>query len=232
MTIHLNAQPGEIAETVLLPGDPMRAKWVADTFLEGSVRHNDVRGMHGYTGTYEGKRVSVQGTGMGMPSISIYVHELINDYGVKNLIRVGSCGAFQPDLRLGDIVMAQATSTDSHMNRLRFGGRDFAPTADFGLLREAYEVARQKGINVRVGNVLSGDSFYGNDPAIRQTWIDHGVLAVEMEAAALYTLAARFGVRALAIMTVSDASAIGERMTSEQRETTLRHMIEIALAIA
>jgi purine-nucleoside phosphorylase len=135
-------------------------------------------------------------------------------------------------LRLGDVVMAQATSTDSHMNRLRFGGRDFAPTADFGLLREAYDVARGMGINVRVGNVLSGDSFYGNDPAIRQTWIDHGVLAVEMEAAALYTLAARFGVRALAIMTVSDASAIGERMTSEQRETTLRQMIEVALAIA
>ncbi|MEM7119436.1 MAG: purine-nucleoside phosphorylase [Chloroflexota bacterium] len=232
MTIHINAKPGQIAETILLPGDPLRAKYVADNFLEDVERHNDVRGMYGYTGTYKGKRVSVQGTGMGMPSISIYVHELINEYGVKNLIRIGSCGAFQPDLKLRDLVLAQAASTESSMNRIRFNGMDFAPTADFDLLLKAYNEATARGANVRVGNVLSGDTFYYDNPDDWHIWAKFGVLVVEMETAALYTLAAKFGVKALAIMTVSDSLVHHQAMSSEDRETSLRQMIEIGLSLA
>lgn len=232
MTIHLNAKPGQIAETVLLPGDPLRAKFIAEHFLEDVAQHNTVRGMNGYTGTYQGHRVSVQGTGMGIPSISIYVHELINEYGCKNLIRIGSCGALQPDLKLMDVVLAQATSTDSHINRLRFSGMDYAPTADFGLLLKAYQAAEQKGIDVHVGNILSSDTFYSDDPDSWKIWADFGVLAVEMEAAGLYTLAAKFGVRALAICTVSDNIVHQQAISSEARETALRNMIEIGLSLA
>ncbi len=232
MTIHLNAQPGEIAETVLLPGDPLRAKFIAETFLDNARQHNDVRGMYGFTGDYRGKRVSVQGTGMGVPSISIYVHELINEYGAKNLIRIGSCGAFQPELKLMDVILAQAVSTDSHMNRLRFSGMDFAPVADFGLLMKAYQAAVAKGVDVKVGNILTSDTFYGDDPNCWRLWADYGVLAVEMESAALYTLAAKFNVKALSILTVSDSLVREEALSSDDRETALRNMIEIALEVA
>ena len=232
MTVHLNAKPGEIAETVLLPGDPLRAKFIADNFLDDAQQHNDVRGMYGFTGHYKGKRVSVQGTGMGVPSTSIYVHELINEYGAKNLIRIGSCGAFQPDLKLMDVILAQAASTDSHINRLRFNGMDFAPVADFGLLKKAYDIALAKGIDVAVGNILTSDIFYGDDPDGWRLWADYGVLAVEMESAALYTLAAKFGVNALSILTVSDSLVRDEAMSANDRETALHTMIEIALDTA
>ena len=232
MTVHLNAQVGEIAETVLLPGDPLRAKFIADNFLDNARQHNDVRGMYGFTGDYKGKRVSVQGTGMGVPSTSIYVHELINEYGAKNLIRIGSCGAFQPDLKLMDVILAQAASTDSHINRLRFNGMDFAPVADFGLLKKAYDIALAKGIDVKVGNILTSDIFYGDDPDGWRLWADYGVLAVEMESAALYTLAAKFGVNALSILTVSDSLVSDEAISSVDRETALHTMIEIALETA
>jgi purine-nucleoside phosphorylase len=232
MTVHLNAQVGEIAETVLLPGDPLRAKFIADNFLDNARQHNDVRGMYGFTGDYKGKRVSVQGTGMGVPSTSIYVHELINEYGAKNLIRIGSCGAFQPNLKLMDVILAQAASTDSHVNRLRFNGMDFAPVADFGLLKKAHDIALAKGIDVAVGNILTSDIFYGDDPDGWRLWADYGVLAVEMESAALYTLAAKFGVKALSILTVSDSLVRDEAISSVDRETALHTMIEIALETA
>jgi purine-nucleoside phosphorylase len=232
MTVHLNAQAGEIAETVLLPGDPLRARFIADNFLDNAQQHNDVRGMYGFTGDYRGKRVSVQGTGMGVPSISIYVHELINEYGAQNLIRIGSCGAFQPDLKLMDVILAQAASSDSHTNRLRFNGMDFAPIADFGLLMKAYDAAVAKGVEVKVGNILTSDTFYGDEPDGWRLWADYGVMAVEMESAALYTLAAKFGVKALSILTVSDSLVRDEALSSDDRQTALRNMIEIALEMA
>jgi purine-nucleoside phosphorylase len=231
MTIHLNARVGEIAETVLLPGDPLRAKFIAEKFLDNTEQHNDVRGMYGFTGDYRGKRISVQGTGMGVPSISIYVHELINEYGAKNLIRIGSCGAFQPELKLMDVILAQAASSDSHVNRLRFSSMDFAPVADFGLLMKAYKVAVARGVDVAVGNILTSDTFYGDDPDGWRLWADYGVLAVEMESAALYTLAAKFNVKALSILTVSDSLVRDEALSSVDRETALRNMIEIALEV-
>ena len=232
MSVHLNAMPGDVAETILLPGDPLRAKHIAETMLEDAVCYSKTRGMYGFTGTYKGKRVSVQGTGMGIPSISIYVHELINEYGVKNLIRIGTCGAFRPDFGLGDVLLAMSASTDSGVNRLRFKGMDFAPTASFSLLKHAYDVAQQKNIHVKVGGILTSDTFYQDGPENRELWIEYGILAVEMEAAALYTLAAKFNVDALAILTVSDARAKGERATAEEREKSYTQMVEIALEIA
>jgi purine-nucleoside phosphorylase len=232
MSVHLGAQKGDIAETVLLPGDPLRAKTIAETFFENPVCYNEVRGMLGFTGTYKGKRISVQGTGMGIPSISIYVNELISQYGAKNLIRVGTCGAFQDHLKIGDVVLAQAASTDSHINRLRFQGMDYAPTADFGLLYAAFNKARELGMEVSVGNILSTDTFYGDDPAGWKHWARFGILAVEMEAAALYTLAAKFGVRALGICTVSDSLARGDSASAEDRQNNFKKMMELALEIA
>jgi len=232
MSVHLSAKLGDVAGTVLLPGDPLRAKFIAENMLENAVCYSETRGMYGFTGTYQGKRVSVQGTGMGIPSISIYVHELIAEYEVNNLIRIGTCGAYQPDFGLGDVLLAMSASTDSGVNKLRFKGMDFAPTASFSLLKQAYDVAQQKGINVRVGSILTSDTFYHGDPTHRQLWIEYGILAVEMEAAALYTIAARFDVNALAILTVSDASAKGERATAEEREKSFTQMVEIALEIA
>lgn len=231
MSTHLNAQPGQIAETVLLPGDPLRAQFIAETYFDNPIQHNTVRGMAGYTGTYQGKPVSVQGTGMGMPTLSIYVHELINEYGVKNLIRVGSCGAYQPDLKLMDVILAQSSSTDSAVNRLRFKGMDYAPTADFGLLKKAYDHAQERGLEVRVGNILASDSFYGDDPDGWKLWAAYGVLAVEMESAALYTLAAKFGVKALSILTVSDSLVHHQYLPAEDRQTALKQMIELALSL-
>jgi purine-nucleoside phosphorylase len=232
MSIHIGAERGAIAETILLPGDPLRAKYVAETMLDDAVCYNEVRGMLGYTGTYRDKRVSVQGTGMGMPSHAIYVHELINDYGVKHLMRIGSCGGMQPDIKVRDVLIAQAASTDSSMNRLRFNGMDFAPTASFRMLKTAWDIAHAEGIEVKVGNTLSSDTFYGEEPDGWRLWAKYGVLAVEMETSALYTLASRFGVDALTILTVSDDLVTGEATTSQERERTFTDMMKIALETA
>lgn len=232
MSVHIGAERGAIAETVLLPGDPLRAKFVAEHFLENAECYNQVRGMLGFTGTYRGKPISVQGTGMGMPSHAIYVHELINDFGVKHLMRIGSCGGMQPDVSLRDVILGQAACTDSSMNRIRFDGMDFAPASSFRLLKTAWDVAAEQELAVRVGSILSSDSFYGEDPDTWKLWAKYGVLAVEMEAAALYTLAARFGVEALAILTVSDDLVTGKATSSEDREKTFTDMMTLALETA
>ncbi|WP_400079373.1 purine-nucleoside phosphorylase [Winogradskyella sp. R77965] len=232
MSVHIGAEKGEIAETILLPGDPLRAKWIAETFFENPKCFNEVRGMYGYTGTYKGKRVSAMGTGMGVPSISIYANELISDYGVKNLIRVGSAGSYQRHVKIRDVVLAMAASSTSGVNELRFGGADYAPTADFGLFIKAVEAARAKNIPVKAGNVLSSDEFYEDDKESYKKWSKFGVLCVEMEAAGLYTIAAKHNVNALAILTISDSLVTGEHTTSKERETTFKSMIEIALELA
>jgi purine-nucleoside phosphorylase len=230
MSTHIGAEPGDIAELVLMPGDPLRAKWIAETFLEDARCYSTVRNMFGFTGTFEGTRVSVQGSGMGMPSASIYAHELINDYGVKSLIRVGSCGALVESLKLRDVVAAIGSSTDSNMNRARFDGLiDYAPVADFGLLRTAVDVAAARGIEMRVGPILAADAFYTDRPDLYDRLADYGVLAVEMESAALYTIAARFQAKALTLLTVSDHLKTGERTTAQEREQTFSQMVEIAL---
>lgn len=229
MSVHIGAKPGEIADSVLLPGDPLRAKYIAENFLENPVCYNEVRGMLGYTGTYQGKRVSVQGTGMGIPSISIYATELMQSYGVKNLIRVGTCGAIQQDVRVRDIIIAMSASTDSAVNRIRFNGIDFAPTANFELLKKAYDRAVEKDLAVRVGSVFTSDTFYNDDKESVKKWADHEILALEMETAALYTLAAKFHVKSLSILTVSDHVLTGEETTSEERQTTFNEMIHVAL---
>ena len=231
MSVHIEAKKGEIADTILLPGDPMRAKFIAENFLENPFCYNRVRGMYGYTGTYKGKRVSVQGTGMGMPSISIYATELIDEYGVKNLVRVGSCGSYQEDVKVRDVLLAQAASTDSSLIDRWFDHMNYAPLADYGLLEKAVASARARDIEVKVGNILSTDVFYKENPGEWKTWADFGVLGVEMEAAALYAIAARKRVRALAILTVSDSLVSGESTSSEEREKTFKDMIEIALGI-
>ena len=215
MSIHIGAELGQIASTVLMPGDPMRAKHFAETMLENAVCFNEVRGMLGYTGQYKGKSVSVMGSGMGMPTLSIYVNELVTEYNVKSIIRVGTCGAFQPYLKIGDVVLAMTSSTDSYVNKLRFGGMDYAPAASFDLLLKAYEAAQKLGIRVHVGGMFAGDTFYNDDPDWWKIWAEYGVLVVEMETNALYTLAAKFKVDALSILTVSDSLVTGEASTSE-----------------
>lgn len=232
MSVHINAKKGEVAESVLLPGDPMRAKWIADYFLENVMQYNDVRGMLGFTGTYKGKRVSVQGTGMGIPSTLIYAHELINEFGVKNLIRVGSAGSYQKEVKIRDIVIAMAASTNSGLNTIRFNGADYAPTASFDLFQKAIKVAEQKGIAIKAGNILSSDEFYADDFNDFKKWADYGVLCVEMETNGLYTVAAKHNVNALSILTISDSLVTKERTTSEEREQTFKEMIEIALELA
>ncbi|MDI6103140.1 purine-nucleoside phosphorylase [Actinoplanes sp. NEAU-A12] len=233
MSVHIGGKPGDIAERVLLPGDPMRAKWIAETFLEDAVCYTQVRGMLGFTGTYQGERVSVQGSGMGMPSASIYTHELINEYGVKSVIRIGSCGALAMDLNLGDVIAAIGSATDSNMNRTRFDGLvDYAPVADFGLLRTAVEAAEAQGTPIRVGPILAADAFYTDRPDLYDSLADYGVLAVEMESAAIYTIAARYGAKALTILTVSDHIKRGEAMDSAQREQGFSNMVKIGLATA
>lgn len=232
MSIHISAKPGQIAPTVLLPGDPLRAKFIAESMLEEAACINEVRGMLGYTGRYQGKPVSVMGTGMGIPSLSIYVNELVMEYKVKTLIRVGTCGAIQPDLKIGDVVLAMTASTDSHVNKLRFDGMDYAPTASFPLLLRAYQAARDHGIDVRVGGMFSSDTFYKDDPNWWKIWADYGALVVEMETAGLYTLAAKFKLEALSILTVSDSLLDGETATAEQRERGFTNMAKIALEIA
>ena len=231
-TPHINAEPGQVAETVLLPGDPLRAQHFAQAFLEDVACYNRVRGMLGFTGTYQGKRVSVQGTGMGIPSAAIYAHELITHFGVKRLVRVGTCGGLQPDMALGDVLLITAAATDSAFVKMRFGDMAFAPAADFTLLHGAYQAAEDMGIPVRVGTVLTTDTFYHDDEAYWHKPAAYGVLAVEMEAAGLYTVAAKFGARALTILTVSDVIPTGARATAEQRQTAYTAMARIALTLA
>ncbi|MCP4071066.1 MAG: purine-nucleoside phosphorylase [Hyphomicrobiales bacterium] len=229
MTPHISAKKGEIAESILLPGDPLRAKWIAETFLSDPVCFNEVRGMLGFTGTYDGKKVSVMGTGMGMPSLSIYVHELLDLYQVKKLVRVGSCGAIGRGLGLLDVIICNAASTDSAINKQKFGNIAYAPVADFYLLREAVRLAEERQIRHFVGPIMSGDQFYIDDLNHLEKIKAHGVLGVEMEAAALYTLAAKFGAQALGIMTVSDIIGETEELSSKQREQSMRDMCLIAL---
>ena len=232
MTIHIGAEQGQIAPTVLLPGDPLRAKYIAETMLEDAVCYNKVRGMLGYTGRYGDKSISVMGTGMGIPTLSIYVHELVTGYDAKTLIRVGTCGALQPDLKVGDIVLAMAASTNSHINKLRFQGMDYAPTTSFHLLLRAYEAAKELEARVHVGGIFSSDTFYDDDPEAWKKWAAYGALAVEMETSGLYTLAAKFNVDALSVLTVSDSLVTGQAATAEQRERDFPQMTRIALEIA
>lgn len=229
MTPHISAPSGAIAEAILLPGDPLRAKYIAENFLEDPVLYNQVRNMFGYTGTYKGKRVSVQGTGMGIPSASIYIHELIQFYGCKTLIRVGTAGAMQEHVKLRDVVIAQAACTDSAINHIRFSGQNYAPIASFELMRRAHDHAQTKGMPVHVGNILSSDTFYNDEPDSFKRWSQFGVLAVEMEAAGLYTLAAKFGVQALCILTISDHLVTHQQTTPQERQETFNQMIEVAL---
>lgn len=232
MSTHIGAQPGDIAPLVLMPGDPLRARWIADTFLEDVRCYTEVRGMYGFTGTWQGHRVSVQGSGMGQPSMSIYVTELFTEYDVRSVIRVGSCGALADKLAVRDVVIASGACTDSSMNRIRFEGLDYAPVADFGLLRAAHDAATAKDLSegVHVGLIFSSDSFYPARPELAGRMADYGVLAIEMEASALYTLAAKHGRRALTICTVSDHIITGEETTAQEREQTFGTMVEIALA--
>jgi len=233
MSVHIGAKEGEIADKILLPGDPLRAKYIAETFLEDISKYNNVRGMLGFTGTYKGERISVQGTGMGVPSISIYVNELIQSYDVKKLIRVGTCGAIQKDVRVRDVILAQGSTTDSQMNRLIFGGIDYAPLADFDLLKAAHDAGTDKGLNLRVGNVFTSDTFYrDNAKEVNELLAKYNVLAIEMETTALYTLAQKFNRQALSVLTVSDHILTGEETTAEERQTTFNEMMEIALETA
>lgn len=229
MSTHIAAEPGQIAPRILLPGDPLRARWIAETFLEDAQCYTEVRGMLGYTGTFRGERVSVQGTGMGQPSASIYVNELIREYDVQQLVRVGSCGALTERLAVRDVVLAQAAATDSSMNTLRFQGYHYPATASFGLLRSAAEAAERAGAAHLVGTVFSSDSFYHPRPELTAKVVEYGVVAVEMEAAEIYTLAALHGRQALAIMTVSDHIVTGEETTAQEREQTFGDMVTIAL---
>jgi len=228
-TPHISAADGDFAPSVLLPGDPLRARHIADNFLEDVTQVNEVRNMLGFTGNYQGVPISVMGTGMGIPSASIYATELVNEYGVERLIRVGSCGAVTDSVEVRDVILAIGACTDSLVNRARYGGLDFAATADFWLLKAAADAAAAKGIDVKVGNVHSADLFYNPDPAAFDRMDAMGVLAVEMEAAGLYGVAAEHGARALTICTVSDHVRTGEATTSEEREKTFGDMVEIAL---
>ena len=232
MTIHIGAKNDEIADTVLLPGDPMRAKWAAENFLTSPRLVNQVRGMLGFTGTFKGNRVTIQGSGMGMPSLSIYANELIRDYDVKTLIRVGSCGGMQPNINIRDIVLAQTTTYVTTPSSTIMKEVSFSPCADFNLLQRAYAFAKRKGITTHVGNIYSSDTFYDERPDLNEQMVRHGVMAVEMEAAELYTLAARFKRKALAILTVSDHLQTGEALPSAERESTFAQMIHVALAAA
>ncbi|MDN3953586.1 purine-nucleoside phosphorylase [Sporolactobacillus laevolacticus] len=232
MSIHIEAKIGEIADRILLPGDPLRAKYIAETYLEDVSQYNNVRGMLGFTGTYKGQRISVQGTGMGIPSISIYVNELIRDYGVKKLIRVGTCGGIQTGIHVRDVILAMSATTDSSVNHNTFPNIDFAPTADFDLLQKAYTIGSELGVSLRAGNILSADVFYRDSMDIVKKLGEYGVLAVEMETSALYTLAAKYGAQALTILTVSDHIFSGEDTTAAERQTTFNDMINIALETA
>ncbi|NRA72323.1 MAG: purine-nucleoside phosphorylase [Gammaproteobacteria bacterium] len=228
-TPHINAEDGAFAETILLPGDPLRAKYIAETFLTDVVLVNDVRNMFGYTGFYKGTKISVMGTGMGVPSISIYAKELITEYGVKNLIRVGSAGAVSLDVKVRDVIIAMGACTDSGVNRARFQGQDFAAIANYELLANAVTAAKAKGIKAQVGNVFTADLFYSPNSTMFDTVENMNVLAVEMEAAGLYGVAAEFGANALCVVTISDHIRTGEVTTAEERQLTFNDMIELTL---
>ncbi|MEM8579170.1 MAG: purine-nucleoside phosphorylase [Pseudomonadota bacterium] len=232
MTIHIGAAPGQIAETVLMPGDPYRARWAAETFLDGAELVNEVRGMLGFTGTWRGHRVTIHGSGMGMPSLSIYANELIRDYGAKTLIRIGSCGGMQDHVKVRDVIIAMTASTITSPSSALFRELNYAPCADYGLLAAAVQAARAKDSPVHVGGIYSSDVFYAERPDLDEQMVRHGILGVEMEAAELYTLAARHGVRALAVLTVSDHLGTGEALPADQRERSFGDMVEIALEAA
>ncbi|SDZ42736.1 purine-nucleoside phosphorylase [Jannaschia faecimaris] len=232
MTAHIRARKGQIAETVLMPGDPLRAKWAAETFLRNAELVNDVRGMLGFTGTWQGNVVTIHGSGMGMPSLSIYANELITQYGAKTLIRIGSTGAMQSHVKMRDVILAQTASSISTPSSGIFREVNFAPCADFGLLRAAYDAAQAKGSAVHVGGIYSSDVFYDERPDLNEMMTRHGILAVEMEAAELYNLAARHGCRALAVLTVSDHLLTGEELPASDRQTSFGDMVEIALEAA
>lgn len=230
MTLHIGGKKGDIAETVLLPGDPLRARFIAENMFTDVKCYTEVRGMLGFTGLYKGKRVSVQGTGMGLPSISIYLNELIDHYEVKNLIRVGSCGSFQENIKVRDVILAMSSCTESNFNHKIFNGMDFAPTANFELLLSAYNFGKEKFNNIHVGSILSADTFYNENREEWKMWAGYGVLGVEMETSALYTIAARKHCRALSVLTVSDCFLTKGQATPEERERTFSEMVEIALA--
>jgi len=231
MTFHIGAKPGEIAETVLLPGDPYRARWAAQKFLKNPVLVNEVRGMLGYTGTWKGERVTIHGSGMGMPSLSIYVNELIRDYGAQTLIRIGSAGAMQERVKVRDVVLAQTASTAGSPSRTIFRDMNFAPCADFGLLQAAWK-ASQGRVTTHVGGIYSSDTFYDERPDLSEQMMRHGILCVEMEAAELYALAARHGRRALAVLTISDHLITNDALPASKREHSFGDMVEIALEAA
>ena len=232
MSIHISAQPGQIAETVLMPGDPLRAKWAAETFLDDVEQVNATRGMLGFTGMWQGNRVTIQGSGMGMPSLSIYAHELIRDYGAKTLIRIGSCGAMQAHVGMRDVIIVMTASSTTTPSSTLLREANFAPCADYGLLRAAVDAATARGLTPHVGGIYSSDTFYDERSDLTDQMTRHGTLAVEMEAAELYTAAARHGARALAVLTVSDHLQTGEALSSEDREQGFSDMVEIALSAA
>lgn len=232
MSVHIEAQPGEIADKILLPGDPLRAKYIAENFLEDPVCYNQVRGMLGYTGMYKGERISVQGTGMGMPSATIYAQELIESYGVKRLIRVGTCGALSEDVHVRELILAQGAVTSSAMVQKHFQSFYYTPIADFHLLKAAYEIAEKQGFITHVGNILSEDTFYKEDMTETFQLAELGIKGVEMETAALYYLGAKFNVQTVAICTVSDHMITGEETTSLERQTSFDEMIKVGLDTA
>lgn len=232
MTVHIGAQPGDIAETVLLPGDPYRARWAAEKFLSEPRLINEVRGMLGYTGTWNGHPVTIHGTGMGMPSLSIYVNEMIRDFGAKTLIRIGSCGAMQDGIKLRDVILGVSATTLSTPSRGIMRELNFAPTADFDLLRHAWAAAEARGVTAHAGGIYSSDVFYDERPDLNEIMVRHGILGVEMEAGELYTLAARHKCRALAVLTVSDHLGTHEALPSSEREQSFGDMVEIALNAA
>ncbi|WP_350285705.1 purine-nucleoside phosphorylase [uncultured Croceitalea sp.] len=229
MSTHIDAPKNAIASTVLMPGDPLRAKWIAETFLEEVQCYNQVRGMLGFTGLYKGNRISVQGSGMGIPSTMIYCHELINSYDVSKIIRVGSAGSYQKDIVLGDIILAMSASTDAAFNAIRFQNATYAPTASASLLFKAMEYAKDNNINIKIGNVLSTDTFYDDDKDTYKKWAAYGVLCAEMETAGIYTLAAKYNIEALTLLTISDSLVTGEQLNHQQRESSFHKMITIAL---
>lgn len=228
-TPHINAQMGDFADVVLMPGDPLRAKYIAETYLENIKEVNSVRGMLGYTGTYKGRKISVMGHGMGIPSCSIYTKELITEFGVKKIIRVGSCGAVSTKVKVRDVIIGLGASTDSKVNRIRFKDHDFAAIADFDMVVNAVEAAKAKNIPVKVGNIFSADLFYNPDKEMFDVMEKYDILGVEMEAAGIYGVAAEFGAKAMTILTVSDHIRTGEETTAEERQNTFNEMIEIAL---
>ena len=231
MSAHIDAEKGEIAEIVLLPGDPLRARWIAETFLNNSECYSEVRGMLGFTGTFKGKKISVQGSGMGIPTTLIYTHELIHEYGVKKIIRVGTAGSYQEDVKIRDIVIAMSASTSSSVNDRPFDNQSYAPTASFDLFNKAVKYAEANDISFKAGNILSEDKFYNEDPDRYKLWASYGVLCAEMESAGLYTIASKNNVEALSILTISDSKVTGEHCTHEEREHGFEQMVNMALAI-